>query len=581
METPNLSSLPRADPGRIPTQPEGQFASDSHYEESAPSLDGAQSHPLGVKIRAHKTTVATIIGLYLVGMLKYQPIEVDFANTATALLCSILHYIFFNRLHGSIASGEHARISQSQTTFISLLLVTVFKASLLGSVGICSVQYLWRVLRGQPIVLSTVENLFQMRHNPLELFYCHTFMSVSFLLAVYTWIVPLATIYPPGALAITATPSLSTESVHIPVPQLVFDSNFNPSLPENVSRIAQFAGVNHGKYSWNNDQTISGKVNLSTNLQVMKPQPLLLRLSASVIAAGEVALTPPATIAENSTYMLKFMGPQLSCRNVELFNQTVSYDGGFMDLAIGDPARSQYPAETAIKMSVVDKTYSTTIYKAYSTNGVYEWQIFRQNAIGDALCQDPQGNSLTPDAIAAMAKSGNASIMDDLLADRYLSETSRTNCTQRYVNYILNITYTKGVRSLQYTTHDIEPQPVKDLGIMMVWEAASDEVLTGDGQPRNASIDAVFAASPYFQRSREYLEERFQYWNAFTIYAAFLGTIESASYRDCYAPQIRPKCNIEWTRSNGSRAAYGPVNCFPWITSKCSRCSPLEDRKAR
>jgi hypothetical protein len=432
---------------------------------------------------------------------------------------------------------------------------------LLGSVGICSVQYLWRVLRGQPIVLSRVENLFQMRHNPLELFYCHTFVSVSFLLAAYTWIVPLATIYPPGALTISATPSLSTESMHLPVPQLVFDSNFNPSVPENVSRIAQFAYVNHEKYSWNNDQTISGKVNLSTNLQVLRPQPLLLRLSESVIAAGEVVLNPPATITENSTYMLKFMGPQLSCRNVELFNQTVFDNGGFTDLALGEPALSRYPAETAMRMSAMDK--------AYRMNGDYEWQIFQQNAIGDALCQDPQENSPASDRIAAILTSGNSSLIHELWKDRYLLETSRTNCTERYVNYILNITYTKGVRSLQYTTHNIEPQPVRDLGIMMVWEAASDEVPPGDGQPRKASIDAVFAASPYFQRSREDLEERFQYWNAFTIYAAFLDTIESATYRSCSTTRMGPKCNIEWTRPNGSRAAYGPMSCLPKVRSKC------------
>jgi fucose 4-O-acetylase-like acetyltransferase len=59
-----------------------------------------------------------------------------------ALLCSILHYIFFDQLNGSIASGDNARISQSYTTAISLLLVTLFKASLLGSVGVCSAQYL-------------------------------------------------------------------------------------------------------------------------------------------------------------------------------------------------------------------------------------------------------------------------------------------------------------------------------------------------------------------------------------------------------------------------------------------------------
>jgi hypothetical protein len=67
METQNASSLPRADPSRIPTQLKGQFASDGHYEESASSLDRAQPHPLSVNIRTHKTTVGTIVGLYLVG----------------------------------------------------------------------------------------------------------------------------------------------------------------------------------------------------------------------------------------------------------------------------------------------------------------------------------------------------------------------------------------------------------------------------------------------------------------------------------------------------------------------------------
>jgi hypothetical protein len=551
METQNASSLPREDSSRIPTPLEGQFVNDGHYEETAPSLDRAQLHPLGVNIRDYKTTIGTIVGLYLVGKLNSRPIRVRFTDTAIALLCSISHYIFFDRLHGSVASDEHARISQSYATFISLSLITLFKASLLGSVGICSIQYLWRVLRGQPIVLSTVENLFQMRHNPLELLCCHTFMSVSFLLAAYTWIVPLATIYPPGALTISATPFLSTKSVHISVPQLVFDSNFNPVLPENVSRIARFAGVDHRKYDWNNDKTTSGTVNLSTNLQVMGPQPLLLRLSASVITAGEIVLKPPATSAENSTYMLEFMGPQLSCRNVELFNHTFSDEGGFTDLALGEPALRVYPAENAKHLSAMSK--------AYSVEGVYEWQIFRQNAIGGAHCQDPQVNSPALDEISPTVKP----------VGQYLMETSTFNCTDRYVKYILNITHTKGVRSIQYTMRDIEPQPVKDLAIMMVWEAASDDVPPVEEQPRNASIDAVFAASAYFQRSREYLQERFRYWNAFTIYAAFLGTIESATYRSCHTPRITPKCDTEWTRTNGSRAVFGPISCFQYVESKC------------
>jgi hypothetical protein len=93
-----------------------------------------------------------------------------FADMRTALSSGISHFVLFDQLHGSIASDEQARISQTWVTALSLLLVTIFKASLLGSVGIPSTQYLWRVLRGRPLAVSTVESLFQMRQTMLELF---------------------------------------------------------------------------------------------------------------------------------------------------------------------------------------------------------------------------------------------------------------------------------------------------------------------------------------------------------------------------------------------------------------------------
>jgi hypothetical protein len=217
-----------------------------------------------------------------------------------------------------------------------------------------------------------------MRHNPLELFYCRTLISVSFLLAAYTWIVPLVTIYPPGALTINATPFLFTENVHMSVPELLFDSEFDPLQPENVSRLAHFASVNHWKYGWNNDETTPGTVNLSTNLQNMGPQPFLLRLSKSVIAAGEIVLKPPATLGENSTYILEFMGPQLSCRNVEQFNRTVSNVTEFTDLGLADTDRSPYSTENTVQMSAM--------LNAYNVENIYEWQIIQRNMLGAALC---------------------------------------------------------------------------------------------------------------------------------------------------------------------------------------------------
>jgi hypothetical protein len=546
MEIQDTDSLPRVETVSISNFIEGHPTSDGYNEESAPSLNRAQPHPLGTKMKPYNMTISTVVGLYLVGMWKPQPIIVISTNPATALLCSISHYVFFDRLHGSIASGEDASIPQSYATFISLLLITLFKASLLGCVGLCSTQYLWRVLRGQPIALSTVESLFQMRHNPLELFYRHTILSLSFLLAVYTWIVPLATIYPSGALTISATPFVLTESVQMSVPELTFDSDFDPFLPENVSRLAMFAWVYHGRYP-NNSYETPGTVNLSTNLQAMEPQRFLVRLSETVIAAGEIAPEPPAAFGENSTYMLEFMGPQLSCRNVELLNQTPSGWGTFTDLALGEAKRDPDPYKIP--------ELNFAIANAYTEPESYEWQTFQQTTLGGP-CKDSQTMKKPP---------------TDMDSGWYLVETTKTNCTDIYVRYNANITYTKGVRSIHYTMHDIEPQPVRDLSTMVVWEAARNELLTGDGQLKEkADIDAVFVASPFFQRSKDYLKERYRYWNAFTIYAAFIGAMESATLRYCTAINSSQNCDVEWTKPDGSRALYGPVHCFALpFRSKC------------
>lgn len=138
----------------------------------------------------------------------------------SALLSSILHYILFDQLHGFIASGDQARISQSYTVAVPLLLVTLFKAALLSSVSVCSVQYLWRVLRGKPLALAQVESLFQLRHSLLELVNPQVILTGSFLIAVYTWLVPVAAIYPLSALTIAATPFPLTRNVRMSVPEV-------------------------------------------------------------------------------------------------------------------------------------------------------------------------------------------------------------------------------------------------------------------------------------------------------------------------------------------------------------------------
>jgi hypothetical protein len=208
----------------------------------------------------------------------------------------------------------------------------------------------------------------------------------------------------------------------------------------------------------------------------MQPQPFLLRLTRSVIAAGELVLKPPATLGENSTYILEFMGPQLSCRIVEQINRTASEEiqRGFTDLVL----------------EAIDVW-------SYGTEETNEWQITQQDMLGVTPCQNSQGNLHTLDENGARDYEdgiAHGARPNGTYSNRYLIETFKTNCKERYVRYIANITYSKQIRSVQYTMRDIEPQPVKDLFVQMEWEASISDMFPKSEQPRNVGF---YPASPY------------------------------------------------------------------------------------
>jgi hypothetical protein len=135
-----------------------------------------------------------------------------------ALLCSISHFTLFSKLHGTTTEGDSMRIRQSYVTSISLLLVTIFKSTLLGSVGLSFAQHLWNILRQRAVPVSVIDTMFSMRSNPFELLNFRTIRPapVLFFTAVYMWLVPLAVIYPPGALTVTSQLHQFIETVEVP-----------------------------------------------------------------------------------------------------------------------------------------------------------------------------------------------------------------------------------------------------------------------------------------------------------------------------------------------------------------------------
>jgi hypothetical protein len=450
----------------------------------------------------------------------------------TALLSAISHYVFFDQLHGSIASGVGARISQSYATAVSLLLVTLFKASLLGCVGVCSAQYLWRVLRGNPIAVSTVESLFQMRHNPLELFNYRVIMTGSFLLAAFTWIVPLAAIYPPGALTITATPVPETGRTRMSVPELVIPQEFDPLRVSGMSKITEFTFEHKALAMSGKGEPLPNVVNMSTTVSPQTPSNLLLRVSKAVILTGEIMQEPSPFRKENTSYSLSFVGPQLSCQRVEHYNHSAllfNRSEPFADLVLGDK-NSQFPI-------------------------VRPWPIQQNRFLGAMACKDGRG------IVHGVENKHNL--------QEYLLQTTKTNCTVRYVSYQANVTYVKGVRSIDITKRELQPQPVHKDMMTFNWEASRDALLAENDLPRVS--DKVFLASSTLNEFKARFRDQVRWWQSYTIYTAFLQTITTSTYRECVDyKDARTRCSNEWTRPNGTRVPIGPISCNPWKGSPVS-----------
>jgi hypothetical protein len=114
-----------------------------------------------------------------------------------------VHYVFFKLLDGRDVTSSLI-LRQSHVSILSLLLVTTFRAAIIATLSICFTQYMWYLLRARCLRIGLIDDLFQIRSNVLGICNPEVFRKapVLFLAATLSWLVPLATVYPPGALTI-------------------------------------------------------------------------------------------------------------------------------------------------------------------------------------------------------------------------------------------------------------------------------------------------------------------------------------------------------------------------------------------
>lgn len=98
----------------------------------------------------------------------------------------------------------------------------MFKASLVASVGLAFTQHLWRIFRQRLLRVAQIEQLFQIRSNPLELAKVKIVKDAPFLflMAIFAWLLPLAVIYPPSSLTVTSRPYSKMRNIDLSVMNL-------------------------------------------------------------------------------------------------------------------------------------------------------------------------------------------------------------------------------------------------------------------------------------------------------------------------------------------------------------------------
>ncbi|KAJ8114052.1 hypothetical protein OPT61_g3959 [Boeremia exigua] len=505
------NTTPAADQ-RAVLNPNSEFSMDCEYTPVPPK-----------RRSAHWGTVSIVLGLL-----------------AIAILLSVAHYVLFSRLDGIIADGELALIRQSFVTAISILLSVLFRAALLGAVGICFAQVLWRTLRGNPLPVSTIESLFQIRSNPFELLNLRTVRRsvLLFLLAAYMWLVPVAVTFPPSALTITPRPFIAVEHLN--------SSTVNPLMADDFDPFQDFDQLETPRIK-------VGHQTLPVDYQYTRPSggedSPLASLSKTVILNGDISQTPNLYPERNSSQRLRFMGPQLTCTT-----QTT---------------------KLIVDSNDIEKVRGPTLNQ---TNGNYTltdrlWGVHLLWFVADS------GYGLTPDSYGAVKIEQNkimgginCSLEDPPSCPFLAIENTNTTCREEHTSYTVDINWVNGVRNVAIEKERMEPQPTPVEAIQL-WLNGTVTKMTIDGVTNK--VAGLSGYSDWVSQIREAMP----IWTSLQILETFLLLLYTVKSAGCEVANAVP---YDWLGPNDTTTRVTPVTCnpnLPGFSLKDRGPSILEDSR--
>ncbi|KAL3257833.1 hypothetical protein ABHI18_006503 [Aspergillus niger] len=248
-------------------------------------------------------------------------------------------------------------IKQPYVTALSVVFVNVFRTFLAAALGMSFIQMLWKDLRARPMRIGDIDSFLSVLTNPLYLGNVKLLAvaPIPFVCALICWCIPIAMIFPAGALTV------ESKSLHILKNQSV--PTFDPAFMGNGT----FSGM-MAEALWQPDSydAYDG------------PTYKLTRVARQAMMAGHY-LPSSSPCATDCSYTISIPGPSFECRNYsspDLYSwvnrsypQTHSW--GYLYIASRDNAarsnRSEYAFDFGLRW-MRDGGYQNLTCRAYESN---------------------------------------------------------------------------------------------------------------------------------------------------------------------------------------------------------------------
>ncbi|KAI3324275.1 hypothetical protein HD806DRAFT_543655 [Xylariaceae sp. AK1471] len=237
------------------------------------------------------------------------------------ILLAVGHHLFYRNLMGKEPPdsvipvlGNSIRLTGQQINLtVGTLLAFLVKAFLGIAVSTAHEQHVWRVIKTFPTEVAVIDGLFSAKSNVFTMFIPSLWKRslISMLLALIFWLLPIASFIAPASLTVHQVSSLDTDLQR--VPRIDFTST-------------NFANA-------------QGMVGSSPWHFYDSPQFDVQRVvTASATASQILPIAPPHA---NSSWLLKFHAPALSCQTVgDTFLGEVR--GNILDAMVADNCVHSY-----------------------------------------------------------------------------------------------------------------------------------------------------------------------------------------------------------------------------------------------